>query len=131
MSNLGIINQTATKVGIKIYLVKDLLRPRQRELLATLVSDLIFMSFLIFWLHFIIKYINVWIFSGFDSTVLYLKIKIWKIISSSSCWEIGVHYMFFPINHKHSAKEAGFHCTLLVFDCHTRVDFLQLFGPSW
>ena len=34
-------------------------------------------------------------------------------------WTKDVHYMFFPINHKHSAKEAGFHWTLLVLDCHT------------
>jgi len=34
-------------------------------------------------------------------------------------WNQDVHFMFFPINHKHSASDPGFHWTLLVFDCHT------------
>ena len=32
-------------------------------------------------------------------------------------WTSDAQYIFFPINHEHSIKEAGFHWTLLVFDC--------------
>jgi len=35
-------------------------------------------------------------------------------------WTADVQYMFFPINHKHSADEPGFHWTLLVFDADTQ-----------